>query len=151
MISWWRSGLRRWLNFAVDGLRLKGFESHLGRVFQTCVYISYHDNVTKMILNQDSKLGWTRIENGYSVRTVDYLAIVDYPVIFIADMTGNILRCGLTSTNSNPFPLTPAYGKTLSSMIYLRLVRLPLTIIRSVFPLCDIDKSSVDLWRHPSC
>ena len=77
-------------------LRLKGFESRLGRVFQTCVSISYHDKVTERILNQYSKLGCTSIENGYSVATVDYLAIVDnYPVIFTADMKGNMQQCGL--------------------------------------------------------
>ena len=100
-MSWHCGAVGLGVDFAVDGLRLKGFESRLGRVFQTCVCISYHDNVTKTILNQDSKLGCTSIENGYSVTTVDYLAIVDYsptvdyPQITSAKMKGNVPQCGL--------------------------------------------------------
>ena len=54
-----------------------------------------------MIINQDSKLGCTSIENGCSVTTVDYLAIVDYsaivdyPQITTAKMKGNVPQCGL--------------------------------------------------------
>ena len=100
-MSWHCGAVGLGVDFAVDGLRLKGFESRLGRVFQTCVCISYHDNVTKTILNQDSKLGCTSIENGYSLTTVDYLAIVDYsptvdyPQITSAKMKGNVPQCGL--------------------------------------------------------
>ena len=104
-MSWHCGAVGLGVDFAVDGLRLKGFESRLGRVFQTCVCISYHDNVTKTVLNQDSKLGCTSIENGYSVTTVDYLAIVDYlvivdyPQIITANFKEKVPQCGSTATH----------------------------------------------------
>ena len=71
----------------MDGLCLKGSNPSRVEFFKLVCAFHAVTMCDQKILNQHSKLDSISIENGYSVTTVDYLAIVDhlsvvdYPVL----------------------------------------------------------------------
>ena len=89
----------------MDGLCLKGSNPSRVEFFKLVCAFHAVTMCDQKILNQHSKLDSISIENGYSVTTVDYLAIVDYsaivdyPQIATAKMKGNVPQCGLIMYN----------------------------------------------------